>query len=242
MDRGEEEGDRAVEEEQESSSAAAGLACGERTESAVSARPLARPAREPARSSAPARPAGTCEAPPGRVVAGASVCGPKWGTAELQSDRAPAPRSPSAAAPPRPPPTRAPSPRGRRAREGPCPPACRRTSGRSSNTWPCPTAYQLRGGRAGGSGDPAPGLCSPRLQEKVLFLSGWTCLAGLTSCAKPAFRAWRGRYLRRAGAVRGGVGAPDNNEKQQRKKPRGFPPPPARLSSLFATASPAAPL
>lgn len=184
---------------------------GSARETAVSARPP--PASPGARRAAPRRPGPPVPAGPRRAPAllrGAEgrarrVRAGSGGTAKRRErppppQRAPAPRSPRAAPPPRRcgrSPPRAPSPRGRRAREGPCPPACRRTSGRSSNTWHCPTACQRGGGGRRGRGEAAPG--TPRrvsalsaCRKKVLFSSGWTrragtCLAGLTSCAKPAF-------------------------------------------------------
>lgn len=44
------------------------------------------------------------------------------------------------------------------------------------------------GGRRAGSGDPAPVSALSACRKKVLFSSGWTCPAGLTSCTEPAFQ------------------------------------------------------
>lgn len=106
----------------------------------------------PARPARPRAPAGPCRSPTGgsrrepELFRRAEAAGPERGETEppAAAERSPGPAPHRAAAR-----VRSPSPRGRRARAGPYPPACTRTSGRSSNTWPCPTAYQLREGRRG---------------------------------------------------------------------------------------------
>lgn len=44
------------------------------------------------------------------------------------------------------------------------------------------------GGRRAGFGDPAPVSALSACRKKVLFSSGWTCPASLTSCTEPAFQ------------------------------------------------------
>lgn len=73
---------------------------------------------------------------------------------------------------PRRPPARAPSRPGPRARASPCPPACRRTSGHSSNTWPCPTTYQPPAGGEPAPGTPRRSLLSAPAGKKFCFQVG----------------------------------------------------------------------